>query len=130
MLIIKRLNTFKFHVQHVNCTTNSEEKLHNLQNRQVTCKTITDDDTRVPRININRVAQNKNLTYFAFGFSVISLTISEPMLEIHLESMQQTELRLKCFIITGGRSKKSPIVSPKKQLRSCHATRTNSKLNF
>ena len=30
--------------------------------------------------------------------------ISELMLEIHLESMQQTELRLKCFIITGGRS--------------------------
>ena len=55
--------------------------------------------------------------------------ISELMLEIHLESMQQTELRLKCFIITGDRSKVSPIVSPKKQLRSCHATRANSKLH-
>ena len=75
-----------------------------------------DDDTCAPGININRVAQNKNLTYFAFGFSVISLTISELLLEIHLESMQQTELRQKCFIITGGRSKVSPIVSPKKQL--------------
>ena len=89
-----------------------------------------DDDTCAPGININRVAQNKNLTYFAFGFSVISLTISELLLEIHLESMQQTELRQKCFIITGGRSKVSPIVSPKKQLWSCHATRANSKLNF
>ena len=38
------------------------------------------------------------------------------MLEIHLESMEQTELRLNCFIITGGRSKVSPIVSRKKQL--------------
>ena len=35
------------------------------------------------------------------------------MLEIRLESMQQTELRLKCLIIIG-RSKVSPIVSPKK----------------
>ena len=70
------------------------------------------------------------LTYFAFGFSVISLTISELMLEIHLESMQQTELRLKWFTITGGRSKVSPIVSRKKQLKSCHATRANSKLNL
>ena len=52
--------------------------------------------TRVPGININRVAQNKNLTYFAAGFSVISLTQNKPMLEIHLESMQQTELWLKC----------------------------------
>ena len=86
-----------------------------------------DDDTYAPGININRVAQNKNLTYFAVGFSVISLTIRELMLEIHLESMQQTELRLKCVIITGGRSKVSPIVSPNKQLRSCHATRANFK---
>ena len=70
-----------------------------------------DDDTCAP---INRVAQNKNLKYFAFGVSVISLTISELMLEIHLESMQQTELRLNCFIINGGRSKVSPIVSRKK----------------
>ena len=68
-----------------------------------------DDDTCAPGININRVAQNKNLTYFAFGFSVTSLTISELMLEIHLESMQQTELQLKFFIITGGRSKVSSI---------------------
>ena len=75
-----------------------------------------------PGININRVARNKNLTYFAFGFSVISLTISELMLEIHLESMQQTELHLKCFIITGGRLKVSPIVSRKIQLRSDHVT--------
>ena len=88
-------------------------------------KNRDDDDTCAPGINffINRVAQNKNLTYFAFGFSVISLTISELMLEIHLESVQQTELRPKCFIITGGRS-------PKKQLRSCHPTRANSKLNL
>ena len=77
-------------------------------------------------ININRVTQNKNLTYFAVGFSVISLTISELIRESHLDSMQQTELRLKCFIITGGRSK-VPIVSPNKQLTSCHATRVNSK---
>ena len=48
--------------------------------------------------------------------------ISELLLEIHLESMQQTGLRLKCFIITRGRTKVSPIVSRKKQLRSCHAT--------
>ena len=79
-------------------------------------KNRDDDDACAPGINsfINRVAQNKNLTYFAFGFSVISLTISELMLEIYLESMQQTELRPKCFIITGGRSKVSSIVSSKK----------------
>ena len=83
-----------------------------------------DNDTCAPGININRVAQNKNLTYFAVGFFVISLTISELMLEIHLKSMQPTELRLKCFIITGGRSKVSPIVSPNKQLRSCMSRHT------
>ena len=48
-----------------------------------------DDD---PGININRIAQNKYLTYFAIGSSVISLTINKPMLEIHLESVQQTKL--------------------------------------
>ena len=57
-----------------------------------------DHDMCAPGININRVAQNKNLTYFAVGFSVISLTISELMLEIRLKSTRQTEFRLKCFI--------------------------------
>ena len=41
---------------------------------------------------INRVAQNQNFTYFAFGFSVISLMINKPMLEIHLESIQHGQL--------------------------------------
>ena len=111
--------------------TLTPKKLHNLQNRLGTCKTRTETMTRVhlELININRVAQNKNLTYSGVGFSVISLTITKLMLEIRLESMQQTEFRLKCFIITGSRWKMSPIVSPKKQLRSCHATCGNSKLN-
>ena len=89
-----------------------------------------DDDMCVPGININMVAQNKNLTYFAFGVSVISLTISELTLEIHLESMQQTELRLNCFIITGGRSKVSPIVSRKKaaQIMSCNTCEFKTEL--
>ena len=78
-------------------------------------------------ININRIAQNKNLTYFAIGFSVISLTISKPMLEIRLESMQQTELRLKCLIITG-RSKVSPIVRVKNS--SDHVTQHVGIQNF
>ena len=123
LIIIKQLITFKFHVQHVNFKL-TPKKLHNLQNRQVTCKTRT-----APGINVSRVVQSKNVTYFIIGFSVISLTISKLMLQICLESMQQTELRLECFIITGRRSKVSPIVSPKKQLRSCHVTRRNSKLN-
>ena len=73
------------------------KKWRNLQNRQVTCKTRTETMMMCALgININRVAQNKNLTYFAIGFSVISLTINKPMLEIPLESMQQTEIRLKC----------------------------------
>ena len=92
----------------------TQKKLHNLQNRQVYVQENNrDDDTCAPGININRIAQNKNLTYFAVGFSVISLTISKPLLEIRLESMQQTELRLKCLIIIG-RSKVSPIISPEK----------------
>ena len=92
----------------------TQKKLHNLQNRQVYVQENNrDDDTCAPGINISRIAQNKNLTYFAVGFSVISLTISKPLLEIRLESMQQTELRLKCLIIIG-RSKVSPIVSPEK----------------
>ena len=80
-----------------------------------------------PETNINRIAQNKNLTYFAVGFSVISLTISKPMLEIRLQSMQQTELRLKCLIIIG-RSKVSPIVSPKNS--SDHVTQHVGIQNF
>ena len=85
-----------------------------MQNRQVYVhENNRDDDTCAPGININRIAQNKNLTYFAVGFSVLSLTISKPLLEIRLESMQQTELRLKCLIIIG-RWKVSLIVSPEK----------------
>ena len=56
------------------------------------------------------------------------VTISQLMLEIRLESMQETELRLHCFIITGGLLKVRLVVSPQKQLRSCHATRGNSDL--
>ena len=44
----QRLNTFKFHVQHINFNTSSEERLHNLQNRQVTYKTRTETMTRAP----------------------------------------------------------------------------------
>ena len=131
MLIIKRLNTFKFHVKHVNFNTNWGKVASFAKQTSYVQKKNRDDDTCVPIININRIAQNKNLTYFAIGFSVISLTISKPMLEIRLESMQQTELRLKYLIIIG-RSKVSPhrrLSHLKKQLRSCHATSGNSILH-
>ena len=123
MLIIKRLNTFKFHVQHVNFSTNSEKVAYMYFAKQTSYvqNKNRDDDTCAPGININRVAQNKNLTYFAVGFSVISLMISELMLEICLKSMRQTEFWLKCCI-TGGRWKVSPIVSPKLKNSSDHVT--------
>ena len=73
------------------------KKLYSLQNRQLTCKTRTETMTYAPGINSNRVAQNTNLTYFAVGFSVMSLMINKPMLEILLESMQQNELQLECL---------------------------------
>ena len=58
-------------------TTLNLKKLHNLmQHSQV--------------MSINRVARNQNFTYFAVGFSVISLTKDKLMLEIRLESMQKT----------------------------------------
>ena len=53
---------------------------------------------------------------------MISLTITKPLIEVRLETMQQTEVRLK-FVIIIDRSKVLPIVSPKKQLRPCHAIR-------
>ena len=50
-------------------------------------------------MSINRVARNQNFTYFAVGFSVISLTIDKLILEIRLDSMQKTQLRLTWSII-------------------------------
>ena len=46
MLIIKRLNTSKFHIKHVNFNKKTQKKLHNLQNRQVTCTRRTETMTR------------------------------------------------------------------------------------
>ena len=45
--------------------------------------------------NAENVAQNQNFKHFAARFSVISLTRNELKLEIRLESMQQTQNRLK-----------------------------------
>ena len=39
--------------------------------------------------------QKQNFTYFTIGFSIISLMINKPMLEIRLESVQKTQLELK-----------------------------------
>ena len=116
------MNTFKFHIKRIifnKFTCNSQKVASFAKQTSYVQHKNPDHDTCVPGININRVAQNKNLTYFTVGFSVISLTINKPILEIHLESMQH---RLKCLIITG-RSKVTPIVLPKKQLRSCHTTK-------
>ena len=95
--------------------TLTPKKLHNLQNRQVTCKTRNKTMTRA-HLELILTGSHKTkihcITYFTIGFSVISPTINKPMLEIHLKSMKQTELRLKCLIIIGT-SKLSQIVSPK-----------------
>ena len=64
---------------------------------------------------INRLAGNQNFSYFAVGFSVISLTINIPMLEIRLESIQPTQFRQKWYHWALQSD------SPKKQCRKCHA---------
>ena len=50
--------------------TLTPKKLHNLKKQTSYVQNKNrDDDTCAHGININRVAQNKNLTYFAVGFS-------------------------------------------------------------
>ena len=46
-----------------------------------------DDETWAPQVN-QQGGTKQNFTYFAIGFSVISLTINKPMLEKRLESIQ------------------------------------------
>ena len=101
ILIIKQLNTctFKFNVKHVILNTNSKKVAYFAKQTSSVQNKKQCDDTCAPIININRVEQNKNLTYFTVAFSVISLTINKLILEICLESMQQTELQLKGLIL-------------------------------
>jgi len=62
--------------------------MHNLQHSQVN----QDEDTWVPKINQQGGTKPKSYILNAVGFYVISLMLNTTMLEICLESIQQTQL--------------------------------------
>ena len=55
-------NQAKFHVKHVNFNTNSEKVAYFAKKTSYMQEKNPDDDTCTPRININKIAQNKNFT--------------------------------------------------------------------